>query len=222
MSDLLEKISQAVYDGETDEVTDLVKEALSQGIDPEVIINEGGVVALEKLGKAFDEMEAFLPELMLGGEAMHLLLEEVKPYLKSSDGEKGGETIILGCAQGDLHDIGLNLVATQLAVGGFNVINLGTDVSVAKFIQVAKENDAAIIGISSLLTTSAYYQDELVKRLDKDGLRERFKVIVGGGPITPDWTRRIKADGYSRTANQAVQLCRRLLVENSDEPIIIE
>ena len=144
------------------------------------------------------------------GEALHSLLEVVKPYLNNFD--KGeGATIVVGCAQGDLHDIGLNLVATQLAVGGFNVINLGTDVSVAKFISTAKENAASIIGVSSLLTTSAYYQEELVKKLEKDGLRDQYKVIVGGGPITPEWTKKIGADGYSRTANQAVQLCSCLL-----------
>ena len=221
MQEYFDKIADAVYDGEDEDTADLAKQALEAGADPEDVINKGGVVGLERLGKAFDEMEAFLPELMLGGEAMHSLLEVVKPYLKNSD--KGeGATIVVGCAQGDLHDIGLNLVATQLAVGGFNVISLGTDVSVAKFISTAKDNDASIIGVSSLLTTSAYYQEELVKKLEKDGLRDQYKVIVGGGPITPEWTKKIGADGYSRTANQAVQLCRQLLSGNSDSPIIIQ
>ena len=221
MQDYFDKIADAIYDGEDEEAAELAKLALEAGADPEDVINEGGVAGLERLGKAFDEMEAFLPELMLGGEAMHSLLEVVKPYLKNSD--KGeGATVVVGCAQGDLHDIGLNLVATQLAVGGFNVINLGTDVSVGKFISTAEANNARIIGVSSLLTTSAYYQEELVKKLEKDGIRDRYKVIVGGGPITPEWTRKIGADGYSRTANQAVQLCKQLLSGNSDSPIIIQ
>lgn len=221
MQDYYDKIADAIYDGEDEEAAELAKLALEAGADPENVINEGGVAGLERLGKAFDEMEAFLPELMLGGEAMHSLLEVVKPYLKNSDKDEGA-TVVVGCAQGDLHDIGLNLVATQLAVGGFNVINLGTDVSVAKFISTAEANNARIIGVSSLLTTSAYYQEELVKKLEKDGIRDRYKVIVGGGPITPEWTRKIGADGYSRTANQAVQLCKQLFSGNSDSPIIIQ
>ena len=220
METYFEHIADAIYEGEDEEVVKLARQALEDGADPEDIIDKVGVAGLERLGKAFDEMEAFLPELMLGGEAMHSLLETVKPYLKNS-GENAGATVVVGCAQGDLHDIGLNLVATQLAVGGFNVINLGTDVSVAKFIQTAKESNAKIIGVSSLLTTSAYYQEELVKKLEKDNLRDKFKVIVGGGPITPEWTKKIGADGYSRTANQAVTLCRRLLSESTDGPIIV-
>ena len=189
MQDYYDKIADAIYDGEDEEAAELAKLALEAGADPENVINEGGVAGLERLGKAFDEMEAFLPELMLGGEAMHSLLEVVKPYLKNSDKDEGA-TVVVGCAQGDLHDIGLN--------------------------------HARIIGVSSLLTTSAYYQEELVKKLEKDGIRDRYKVIVGGGPITPEWTRKIGADGYSRTANQAVQLCKQLLSGNSDSPIIIQ
>lgn len=220
METYFEKIANSIYEGEDESVVELVRQALEAGADPEDIINKGGVAGLERLGQAFDEMEAFLPELMLGGEAMHSLLETVKPYLQNSI-EDTGATVVLGCAQGDLHDIGLNLVATQLAVGGFNVINLGTDVSVAKFIQTAKDNNAKIIGVSSLLTTSAYYQEELIKKLEKDNLRDNFKVIVGGGPITPEWTTKIGADGYSRTAAQAVTLCKKLLSESTDTPIIV-
>lgn len=218
MQELFEKLQQIVYEGDADQAADLAAEAINAGAVPEDVIN-CGVSALEKLGRAFDEMEAFLPELMLGGDAMHALLDVVKPHLVQS-GNKNA-TVVLGCAQGDLHDIGLNLVATQLSVGGFNVINLGPDVTNAKFIETAKTNDAKIIGVSSLLTTSAYYQDELVKKLERDGLRDQFKVIVGGGPITPDWTRKIGADGYSRTANLAVELCTRLMAGEAG-PVIVE
>ena len=194
MSDVLKKIADAVYDGDEVLVVDLTKQAVDEGIEPNVIINEGGVVGLERLGEAFNNMEAFLPELMLGGDAMHELLAIVAPLMEQTGGQKS-VTAVIGCAQGDLHDIGLNLVATQLAVGGYNVINLGTDTSVAKFIEEAVKADAKIIGVSSLLTTSAYYQDELVKALEKQGLRDKFKVIVGGGPITPEWAEKIGADG---------------------------
>ena len=220
MKELFDKITEAVYIGEDAEAAALAKEAIEQGANPEDVITSG-VTALERLGKAFDEMEAFLPELMLGGEAMHALLDVVRPHLKKEN-SGASATIVVGCAQGDLHDIGLNLVATQLSVGGFNVINLGPDTSVSKFLNAAKENDAAIIGVSTLLTTSAYYQEELIKRLEKEGLRDKYKIIVGGGPITPDWTKRIGADGYARTANQAVSVCRRLISGGETLPIIIE
>lgn len=218
MQELFQKLEEVVYEGEADRAEKLAEEALEAGAAPEDVIH-CGVSALDKLGKAFDEMEAFLPELMLGGDAMHALLDVVKPHLTQAENKNA--TVVVGCAQGDLHDIGLNLVATQLAVGGFNVINLGPDVTNAKFIETAKANNAQIIGVSSLLTTSAYYQEELVKKLEREGIRDQFKVIVGGGPITPDWTRQIGADGYSRTANLAVDLCNRLMAGESG-PVIVE
>ena len=216
-----EAISEAVYDGDDEETLVAVEAALEAGCPPEDIINKGGVAALERLGKDFDEMNAFLPDMMLGGEAMHALLDRVNPLLvKEGKGESA--TIVLGCAQGDLHDIGLNLVATQLAVAGYNVINLGTDTSPAEFLRVADENHADIIGVSTLLTTSSYYQDEMIKDMVKKGIRDRYKVIVGGGPITPQWTEKIGADGYSRTAHQAVELCKRLLQGGEELPVVIE
>lgn len=221
MSDILNRISDAVYDGDDILVVELTKQAIDEGIEPNLIINDGGVVGLERLGEAFNNMEAFLPELMLGGDAMHELLAIVTPLMEQQGGQKS-VTAVVGCAQGDLHDIGLNLVATQLAVGGFNVINLGTDTSVEKFIDEAKKNDASIIGVSSLLTTSSYYQDELIKTLKKQGIRDKYKVIVGGGPITPEWAEKIGADGYSRTAVQVVELCRKLLEGKTDGLLVIE
>lgn len=216
-----EAISEAIYDGDEDETLEAVDAALEAGCHPEDIITKGGVVALERLGKDFDEMNAFLPDMMLGGEAMHALLDRVNPLL-IKEGKDESATIVLGCAQGDLHDIGLNLVATQLAVAGYNVINLGTDTSPAEFIRVAQENHADIVGVSTLLTTSSYYQDELIKDMVKQGIRDQFKVIVGGGPITPQWTAKIGADGYSRTAHQAVELCARLLKGGETLPVVIE
>ena len=221
MEELLDAIIEAIYDGDDDETAEAVDAALEAGVSPEDIINKGGVVALERLGKDFDDQIAFLPDMMLGGECMHVLMDKVEPLLQA-DGKEKSATVVLGCAKGDLHDIGMNLVATQLSVGGYNVINLGTDVSTSRFIEAAKENDASIIAVSTLLTTSAYYQEELVKELVKKGSREKFKIIVGGGPITPQWTADIGADGYSRTAHQCVELCNRLMAGESPLPIVIE
>lgn len=221
MSELFKDISQAIYDGDAEKVVDLAKGGIEAGVAPNEMIDNGGVDGLERLGDAFNEMEAFLPELMLGGDAMKALLDFLLPYMEKGDSGSTG-TVVVGTAQGDLHDIGLNLVATQLAVAGFNVINLGTDVSVKEYIDVAKKNDADIIGISSLMTSSAYYQEELVKKMVKDGIREDYKIVVGGGPITPQWTKDIGADGYARTAVQAVDLCKRIVSEDLSEVLIIE
>ena len=226
MSETLKKLQQAIYDGDEAQTLALAEEALGAGNSPEEII-EAGVAGLEDLGKAFDELEVFLPELMLGGEAMNAMIEKLKPLFKGGEGGGFKGTIVMGCAKGDLHDIGLNLVATQLSVNGFDVHNLGTDVSVNEYVDTAAKLNADIIGVSSLLTTSAYYQEELIQRLAADGLRETYKVIVGGGPITPDWTRKIGADGYSRTPQLAVKLCEELMARKADattaqNPIIME
>lgn len=218
--DYFDQIAEAIFQGDEDLTRELASKALEADLNPERIINEGGIVGLERLGQGYDNYEVFLPELTLGGEAMNALLELIGPHLTGS-GESSKVTVVIGCAQGDLHDIGLNLVATQLSVNGYNVINLGTDTSVSQFIKVAQDNDAKIIAVSSLLTTSAYYQEELIKKLEREGIRDQFKIVVGGGPITPAWTRKIGADGYSRTANQSVQVCKRLLA-GEESPVIIE
>lgn len=223
MSDVIAKIYDAVYEGDEELVTALAQQALNEGLDANTIINDGGVAALNELGAKFDRLEVFLPELMVAGEAMKALVKVVSPAFGNAEKTYKG-TVVIGTAQGDLHDIGMNLVAIQLSVHGYDVINLGPDNALGKYIDKAKEIGADIIAISSLLTTSAYYQRELIERLRTEGLRDRFKVIVGGGPITPQWTKQIHADGYARTANLAVKLCNELVMldHNPVEPLIYE
>lgn len=223
MSELIGKIYNAVFDGDEDLAADLARQAVEAGLDANTVINEGGVAALTELGVLFDRLEVFLPELMMAGEAMKAVVKIMSTTLDGSGTAYKGK-VIIGTAKGDLHDIGMNLVAIQLSVHGYEVLNLGPDNGVGFYIDKAKEFGADIIAVSSLLTTSAYYQGELVERLEAEGLRNRFKVIVGGGPITPEWTRRIKADGYSRTANLAVKLCDALIARQGalPEPLIFE
>ena len=166
MSEVLKEIADAIYAGDEEKTLELAEAALGEGLDPETIINEGGVAGLDRLGKAFDEMEVFLTELMMGGEAMKGLIEKLEPHLVNQLGGGFKGIVVIGCAKGDLHDIGMNLVATQLGVNGFKVFNMGTDVSVNAYIDKATEVNADIIAISSLLTTSAYYQEELIQRLE--------------------------------------------------------
>lgn len=219
---LIQDIIEAIYNGEEEDAAMLGRKALDAGMDPNDVITNGGMVALERLSTDFDNLEVFLPELMLGGEAMQALIDVLSVAFTSNDESGYTGTVVIGCAKGDLHDIGKNLVVTQLAVNGYKVYDLGTDVSVNQFIDKAKEVNADIIAVSSLLTTSAYYQEQLVKSLDIEGLRDRFKVIVGGGPITASWTKQIGADGYSRTAHMAIDLCNTLMAGTSELPVIVE
>ncbi len=225
MSEVLKNIADAIFEGDAERTIELADQALSEGVNPQSIIDKGGVAGLERLGEAFDNLDVFLSELMLGGEAMKGLIEKMTPLFETEDGGGFKGTVVVGCARGDLHDIGMNLVATQLAVSGYKIINMGTDVAVNEYVDKAEEVDADIIAVSSLLTTSAYYQEELIQRLEIEGKRDRFKIIVGGGPITHEWTKKIKADGYARTAPLAVELCNQLMKTDRNtakEPIIIE
>ncbi len=179
MSEYLSQIEEAIYDGDEDLVLELGKKALEAGVDPDQIINEGGVKALDRLGEDFNNMVVFLPELMIAGECMQNLIEICKPYMKGEKSAFKGK-IVIGTAKGDLHDIGKNLVATQLAMNGYEIIDLGTDVSTNKFIDTATDANADIIAVSSLLTTSQYYMEDLIKRLNQEGKRDKFKVAIGG------------------------------------------
>ena len=223
MEELLKEIEEAVYDGDDEKVGELVPKALDEDVDPQVLIQECGVKAMDRLGKDFDEMEVFLPELMLGGDCMKELINLCNEKLAGNNGEgafKG--RIVMGCAKGDLHDIGKSLVSTQLAISGFDVTDLGTDVAPSKFIDEAEQRNADIIIVSSLLTTSMYYMDEMISRLVKEGKRDKFKVAIGGGPVNAEYAEKIGADGYSRTANLAVPMALKLMEKKPGDPLVVE
>lgn len=210
MSDIFCRIADAVRYGKKEEIESLAEEVIQNKISPIEAIQKGGVAGLDLLGEGFEQLEVFLPELMLGGETMKALINKLSPYLEGDKGAYEGK-IVIGSVKGDLHDIGKNLVATTLSVNGFNVIDLGVDVNSNKFIEKAVEEGADIIAMSSLLTTSAYYMEDLLNRLEKEQLKPRFKVIVGGGPVDPQWAREIGADAYARTAVGAVKICKEMM-----------
>ena len=221
MSDVLKRIEEAVYNGQEDDIVKLTQEALDEGLSPQEIIDKGGVAALERLGTDFDNLEVFLPELMIGGDCMKLVIETVMPHMEGGESAFKGK-VLIGCAKGDLHDIGKSLVATQLSVNGFEVKDLGVDVPTNKFIDEAASWGADIIAVSSLLTTSQYYMEELIKRLSSDGSREKYRVAVGGGPINAEYAKKIGADGYSRTAHSAVAMAKRLMEIKPQQELIVE
>jgi methylmalonyl-CoA mutase cobalamin-binding domain/chain len=221
MSDVLKRIEEAVYNGEESAIVDLANEALKEGLAPQEIIDRGGVAALDRLGTDFDNLEVFLPELMIGGDCMKLLIETLVPYMEKGASAYKGK-VVIGCAKGDLHDIGKSLVATQLSVNGFQVVDLGVDVPTNRFIDTAEAEKADILAVSSLLTTSQYYMEDLVKRLEQEGKRGKYRVAVGGGPINADYAKQIGADGYSRTAHSAVKMAERLMKIQPKEELVVE
>lgn len=221
MEEMLHEIEEAVYDGDDEIIEQLVQKALDIGVVPEDIIQKAGVAALDRLGEDFNNLEVFLPELMLAGDCMKILIAKVNPYLNSDEKAYSGK-VVIGCAKGDLHDIGKSLVATQLAVSGFEVIDLGVDVHTNKFIETAEKEKADIIAVSSLLTTSQYYMEELIKRLEEDGKRDQYRIAVGGGPISGEYAKKIGADGYSRTARSAVSMAKKLMKIVPAKELVVE
>ena len=217
--ELLKKVVDAIIAGEIGRVEAAGKAALDAGIDPEVILEKGGSEGLEIVGQKFECLEMFLPELIASSEAMKALNKLVLPRLKASGAAKKRESagVVFGTVYGDLHDLGKNITATQLGLRGYEVHDLGTSVAVKDFLKAAEEKKAKIIAMSSLLTTSSYYQKDMVDYLKKMGQRDKYYVIVGGGIVTEDWGEKIGADGYGRVATDAVKLCD-LLLERSPRP----
>ena len=181
---------------------------IERGGSAQSIIDDNMVPAMEAIGKEFEQGRAFVPNLLLSARAMKGALEVLKPLMLQENTSALG-TIVIGTVKGDLHDIGKNLVASMLEGRGFRVINLGTDVSKEKFIEAARENNADIICLSALLTTTMNYMKDIVEAVHESGLE--VKIMVGGAPLSAAWAESIGADGYSSNANEAVSLAKKLL-----------
>jgi len=213
MSDeLFKKMAQSIIDGDSDASTALAKEAIAIGIHPLEAITKGFVVGVNTVGDAFGRGEAFLPELVMSGEAMKAAVAILDPELRKLGTERRMlGRVVIATVEGDIHEIGKTLVATMLGASGFEVYDLGVDASSDKIIGKALEVNADIIAMSALLTTTMIRQREVIEELEKEGLRSRFKVMVGGAPITRDWVKTIGADGYSEDAVGAVAMAKQLL-----------
>ena len=205
---MIQDIYNAVIEMEQEDVEELVKKEIAAGTDISKILNEGLIAAMDEVGRRFAEGEFFVPEMLQAAHAMKAGLDLLQPHMTSSDsGNKG--TIVIGTVKGDLHDIGKNLVAMMLEGAGFQVIDLGVDVDTDKFLTTAAENQADIIGMSALLTTTMPGMEALIKAIRERGLS--YKTMVGGAPVTPAYARKIGADGYGEDAPGAVETARRLL-----------
>lgn len=206
----LESLYEAILKGKLDVAKAVTTEAIAENVDPQLIINEYMSRAMEDIGKRFEEGKAFVPELLMAARAMKGALDLLKPLMKGAASHRLGK-VVIGTVKGDLHDIGKNLVASMLEGCGFEVINLGTDISSEKFITAIRENQAQILCLSALLTTTMNYMQEVIDALEKTGIRQEVKVMIGGAPVSESFARQIGADGYSDNANAAVTLAKSLL-----------
>ncbi|MDR2440969.1 MAG: corrinoid protein [Planctomycetaceae bacterium] len=200
-------LSQNVIDGDTGAALNEVNQLIETGVLPQIIMDEHLIPAMEEVGRLFEANEYFVPELLISARAMQESMKILNPLLKNSGVEKIGR-IVIGTVQGDFHDIGKNLVASMLEGGGFEVIDLGVDVSPEKFVAAAKEREGTIVAMSALLTTTMPQMKKVIEKLENDGLRTTSKVLVGGAPVTDEFARQIGADGYSDNASAAVTLAK--------------
>ncbi len=205
-------MAQSIIDGDPQQAAALAQQAVGAGIDPLEAISKGFVVGVNYIGDQFSKGEAFLPELVMAGEAMKSAVAVLEPEMaRRGTARQVLGKVVLGTVEGDIHEIGKTLVGTMLSASGFQVYDLGVDVPPQKLIAKATEVGADIIAVSALLTTTMVKQKELVEMLKAQGLRERFKVMVGGAPVTREWVKLIGADGSSEDATGAVLVAKQLL-----------
>ncbi len=205
------KLAQAVIDGEPEVAEQLAKEALIQGLDPLSCINEGLTKGIKKVGELFASGEYFLPELIIGAEAMKKALAVLEPAMVGDQSREVVGRVVLGTVEGDMHEIGKTLVGTMLIANGFQVFDIGVDKNAAEFIAAVQKNNADIVGASALLTTTMLQQKKLIESLQEANLRDKVKVMVGGAPVTDSFASEIGADGYAEDAISAVDLAFRLI-----------
>ena len=205
MSELLENIKKNILDGDLENCQKSVQTAINAKINADDILKNGLVPAMAEVGKLFEEGEYFVPEMLVAARAMQGGLDLIKPLLIAEDVKPVGR-VVIGTVRGDLHDIGKNLVAMMMEGAGFEIIDLGTDVSPEKFVEAAKEKKANIVAMSALLTTTMFNMQTVIQALQDAGIRDSVKVMVGGAPVTEQFAKQIGADGYAADASQSARV----------------
>ena len=200
-------LAQAVIDGDMDTTLEEVQRCLADNVSPQNVMDAHLVPAMSEVGRLFEEGEYFVPELMISARAMQAAMKILNPLLTDSGVQKIGR-VVIGTVKGDFHDIGKNLVAAMLEGGGFDVVDLGVDVSPEKFAEAAKEKTGTIVAMSALLTTTMPQMKSVIEKLEAEGLRNTSKVMIGGAPVTDEFAKKIGADGYSDNASAAVTLAK--------------
>jgi len=210
--EIFTQLAQSLIDGDPDATVDLTKKALADGVEPMAIIREGLMPGMNVVGDKFGCGEYYLPDLIIAADGMQQAMALLEPELRLRNQEvESAGTMVLGTVKGDIHEIGKTLVMTMLSASGFQVHDLGVDVAPERFVAKAREVHADLVGLSALLTTTMPGQRLVIEALDRDGLRPRVKVMVGGAPVSHAWAETIGADGYGEDAAAAVTLARRLV-----------
>lgn len=210
MEDILQKIATNLYEGEDQEVAELVQEALDQGMTPDEILQEGLIAGMDEVGRDFKAGDLFVPEVLIAARAMHAGMNVLRPLLTETDAASAGKCVI-GTVKGDLHDIGKNLVKMMLEGAGFETIDLGADAGPEAFVEAVREHRPQVIGMSALLTTTMVQMKATIEALEEAGLRGEVKVMAGGAPVTDAFAQEIGADAYAPDAATAVEVARRLV-----------
>ena len=210
MEQVMQELYTSILNGENKVVPVKVQAALDEGVDASRILNEGMIAAMAEVGRLFEEGEYYVPEMLISARSMQAGLAVLKPHLMQANIKSAGK-VVAGTVKGDLHDIGKNLVCMMLEGAGFEIYDLGTDVSPEKFVAAIQEQDVDIVALSALLTTTMPNMKGTIEAINEAGLRERVKVIIGGAPVTEGYAQQIGADGYSPDASRAVSLAKSLL-----------
>lgn len=206
----LNTLFDAIVNGNLELSVATTKNALEDRIEPQHIISSYMIPAMDKIGKMFEDCDVFVPELLMAARAMKGSLQLLQPLLTESGAESKGK-VLIGTVKGDLHDIGKNIVGSMLEGAGFHVVNLGNDVSPEKFVEAIKAHEPQIIAMSALLTTTMTSMETTIKAICEAGLRDKVKIMIGGAPVSTQFSDKIGADGYSDNANGAVKLARTLI-----------
>jgi len=205
-----EELYDAIIDGEAKEARAIVDEEIARGVAPMELIQESMIPAMDEVGQLFQDEQFFVPELMLSGRAMKAAMEPLKPLMARSNAKPLG-TVVLGTVKGDLHDIGKNLVGTMLEGSGFKMIDLGTDVPPAKFVNAILEHQPQIVCLSALLTVTMVNMKATIDAIVAAGLRDKVRILVGGAPLNERFAHEIGADGFGATSTDAVALARSMV-----------
>ena len=208
--EILENIKQAVIDMEVEKTADLTGKALKNGIDPEDLLNKGLAPAMDIVGEQYEKGARYIPEMLASAEAMKGAMELLKPLLTKAEVKSAGK-VVIGTVEGDLHDIGQQLVSMMLEGASFEVHNLGSEVPAERFVDVLNEERPDIVGMSALLTTTMLRMPEVIKALKEAGIRDQVKVMIGGAPVTQEFAKEIGADGYGEDAAAAMKLAKSFM-----------
>lgn len=207
--DILNEISECMQRGDNAKTAELTQQAIDSGMTASQILNEGLLAGMAIVGRKMGAHEIFLPEVLLAARAMTAGVDLLKPLLMAEDVQSSGK-VVIGTMKGDMHDIGKNLVGIMLEGAGFEIVDLGTDVPAERFVEVAEQEKASVVGLSALLTTTMTGMKDVVDLIESKGLRDQIKVIVGGAPLSQAFADEIGADGYGYDANKAVGLVKEL------------